>query len=1486
MKRIETLSFILLSIIFRSVVFGQPACHFEHYGSEEGLSQQTITNILQDQKGFMWFATWDGLCKFDGYEFKTYKTQPGDEYFMKNNRIDYLHEDKYGYIWIQSYDNEAHCFDPRTEKFTGVTQTIKQKNNLSFVTSEIMPMPSGKVWLLSRSTGCICIDSVQGKPYTATTVIYNAEKGNLKGKCVFSVIEDMQDNSWILSDNGLVMIPSGSQEPMISFAEKETGKKSGKQSFYCALELKNEIWFGSDEGRIWIYNKGNGQFNLFEIEKLARIVDIKILSDNKILILTREAGLAVYDMASGTVEYFNIQNLPLSGKGIIYSGFTDKSRNVWLQTDCPGVVKFNYETKHFNYFNVSAEDVNASVFAPNYFIFEDNADRLWVHPRGGGFSLYDPLNDTLLPFFNSASSQDWRFSNMLHSAYCDRQGNLWICTRSHGLEKIIFDNDYFKTMPVNPDLRSGITNDIRCVFEDSDNYLWVSTKDGYLRIYDSNRVFCGHLCENGTIGSGKPFEGVAYCMIEDKHGVLWIGTKGQGLFKAEKNTSGNMLSYRLTQYVTNPKDIYSLSDNSIYSVFEDKKGRIWLGSYGGGLNLAEISEDGKIRFINHRNNLKNYPIETGYRIRFMNDDNYGNLYIGTTVGMIVFASDFRSPESIVYKYYSRQPKDAESLSNNDVHCIFTTKKGDTYLATFGGGINKVTERDANGFPVKFRSYMMKNGLPSDVTLAILEDENEDLWISTENSLSKFDPKAESFETFGEIKRLIKNSSFSEASACLLSSGEIIFGYSKGLFSFFPKKIIKNTYVPYIALTDFQLFNKEVPIGNNSPLKREIDDMESLVLTHKQNFLSIEYAALDYVDPGNILYAYKLEGVDNDWIYAQRQRIANYTNLPKGKYVFCVKSTNSDGIWVDNERRLPIEILPSFWETPLAYLIYFFLLIGLIALSVYILFTIYRLKDNVKLEKKLAEMKLRFFTDISHEIRTPLTMITAPIEFMIQDKETPSGIKQQLKTISQNTNRLLRLVNQILDFRKIQHLKLKVQETELSPFIAEICENFQEIADEQNIQFLFKDEAPGERIWIDKDCVEKIVFNLLSNAFKFTPSGKSIEVIVSKEDNCVSVQVKDEGKGIVKEKQKTLFTRFDSFNEDKSKPSTGIGLSMVKDLSDKHHAKITAESETGKGSCFKVTFLKGFSHFDKNVDIIADSVNEGSIGNNNLVNISKNGPEQEVIHPASDQLANNEENALKRSSVLVVEDDDDLRNFLKTILNADYIVYEAVDGQDGYEKALKMLPEFIVSDIMMPNIDGIELLQKIKNNINTSHIPVVLLTAKTSIENKLEGLSFGADDYIVKPFSVPYFRARIANLLEQRRKLQQLYCSNLLSTSFTPSDPQITPQDESFMEKVIREIEAGMDNSESSIDDIVSAVGTSRTVFFKKIKSITGMAPVEFVRDLKIKRGAQLLATGQFSVKEASFMVGITDSKYFSKCFKKKYGINPAEYKIKALGMES
>lgn len=1461
MKTHKTILFLFI-FIFPLKLLSQPSCHFEHYSTENGLPQYTIMDILQDRKGFMWFATWDGFSKYDGHSFKNYKVQSGDTYYMRSNRIEQMREDAYGNIWLLSYDKEAHRFNPANESFKGVGSIPEYKNKL-FQISKLEAKPSGKVWLLSEKEGCICImDSL------FNSQIYNIDNNRIKGNIVYNIFEDSDENSWLLTNNGISFIKKGEIEPISYFFDNN--KAEGAQSFYSAIETGDIIWFGSNNGRIWKYTKSSSKFDLHEIPSKSELTEFMKVSENELFLSTSNDGFFLFDINTKDLTHYNSSTNPELKSNKVHMLFFDSLEQLWFETDELGIYKFDKKKRTINYYFVKTEDVAISVFPPVAKIIEDIYSEIWVHPRGGGFSYYDKEKDNLVPFYNDESKTDWKFSNILHAVYSDKQGNLWLSTRSHGLEKAIFDGNYFKTLRINPEIKVSIANEVRAVFQDDEHNIWIATKNRQLTIYDENYNRIGNFSNDGTIRAKQLFPGAIYSMMQDEAGNIWIGTKGAGLFKVRK--SDRQGKYHVEQFRKNPNDIFSLSEDVIYSIYQDSKKNIWIGTYGGGLNLVKTTEKGETVFINHRNNLKNYPIETGYRIRFISENKYGNVAVGTTSGLIMFSSEFAQPDDINYYYYTREPGEKASLANNDIHGIHTSKKGDTYLATFGGGLNKISAYDEKGFPTAFRAYTVQDGLPADVCLAVLEDDEQGyLWVSMENNLSKFNPEKEVFETFADIKRIMSVSNFSEASAYRLKNNELIFGFSNGILHFDPEDIKNNQFKSQIVLSDFRIFNQSVSIADeNSPLNKNIDDVENLTLTHKQNFFSIEYAALDFASPDNILYAYKLDGFDQDWVYAQKQRIANYTNIPKGEYVFRVKSTNSEGAWIDNERSLPIKVLPSFWETPWAYMLYLVLIFALFYIALKILFSFYQLKQNVEIEKQLSEMKLRFFTDISHEIRTPLTMISAPINYLIEEEDTPVKVKKQLNLISQNTNRLLRLVNQILDFRKVQQFHLKIQETDLGIVAESICHNFDELAKENNIDFKFINQAKGEKIWVDRDCLEKIIMNLLSNAFKYTAKGELIQLSVFGNEKFLSVEVKDKGKGISKEKQKSLFTRFASFNEDKSKPSTGIGLFIVKDLINKHNGKIDLESELGKGSTFTVSFQKGLNHFnDSDVEIVATNAESGNIGTE-ILSGSENISEEK-----------NEETLDNRKTILIVEDDQDLRGFIKTILEKEHKIIEASDGIEGLEQVEKHQPDFIVSDIMMPHMDGIEFLQKLRENINTSHIPIILLTAKATIESKLEGLEYGADDYITKPFSVPYFRARINNLLERRKHLQEVYLAHLTSNSALKFEPQafvITSHDETLMKEVIKIIEENMDNSDFSVEDLSTSVGMSRSVFFNKIKSLTGFAPLEFIRDIKMKRAAQLLSSGEFMVKEVSFMIGISDTKYFGKCFKTKYGMTPQEYK--------
>ncbi|WP_373826866.1 response regulator, partial [Bacteroides heparinolyticus] len=617
-----------------------------------------------------------------------------------------------------------------------------------------------------------------------------------------------------------------------------------------------------------------------------------------------------------------------------------------------------------------------------------------------------------------------------------------------------------------------------------------------------------------------------------------------------------------------------------------------------------------------------------------------------------------------------------------------------------------------------------------------------------------------------------------------------------------------------------------------------------------------------------------------------------TNLPKGDYVFKVRSTNADGVWVDNIRTLDIEVLPSFWETSFAYALYVLLVLLIIITAVYILFTIYRLKHRVDMERQMADMKLRFFTDISHELRTPLTLISGPVEHVLANTTLPDDAREQLLVVERNTNRMLRLINQILDFRKIQNRKMKmqVQRVNVVAFTRKIMESFDAMAEERRIDFLFETEKEELYLWVDVDKYEKIVFNLLSNAFKYTPDGKMITVFVREEEKSVSVGVEDQGIGIAENKKKSIFLRFENlvdrglFNQS----STGIGLSLVKELVEMHKAVISVDSKLGEGSCFKVDFLKGKEHYDDGVEFLQDDAAArvemaGQVMDADEA-VHSHTAEQEELQEQED-----EEAAVDKETMLLVEDNSELRLFLRTVFASEYRVVEAVDGVQGMSKALKFLPDIIISDVMMPEKDGISMTRDLRADMTTSHIPIVLLTAKTSMESKVEGLEFGADDYITKPFSATYLKARVKNLLIQRRKLQELYRADLISSGTAASSltaegaeeqkaPELSPNDRKFMDKLRELMEKNMDNGDLVVDDLVQELAVSRSVFFKKLKTLTGLAPIEFIKEMRINRAVQLIETGEYTMTQISYMVGINDPRYFSKCFKQKMGMTPTEYR--------
>lgn len=1460
--------FLILCVISTGFCFGQLPHTFTQYTSEDGLSQNTIMSILQDDKGVMWFATWDGLYKFDGYTFNNYKAHPGDSIGLSNNRLDNIKEDRYGYIWVQSYNHQVYRFNPQLERF----QAIPYDNYLSL---DMYVLPCGDVWIITVQNELIHI-STHPETHEMKAIDFFKSHQISYSEPIKSIFQDSRENQWILTENGLYRLSrNGNEEKLSSYFVAPPEKD--KQPFYDALENNHTIYFTSKQGCVYEYNPDTGQFVRQEFPTGSSIKTIRQLKKDKLFIGTASDGFFVYEQSSGNHRHYNTRNYPSLKDNQIKAAYIDTNGEAWIRLNTKGVTHFNPENEQFDHFILQdkyGKDIVDS--RPEMYIYEDVNGSLWVHPSGGGLAWYDRKNNRIRPFYNPALQSGWSADNKVTNVFTDKQGNLWLGSYGNGLEKISFNTNHFHLLTAAPDDTEFPGSNVRAVYQDRNGYIWTGNKDKIIRVYDSQWHYVGNLTSAGTI---SPYStdrlGIGYSIIQDHEGTIWIGTKGNGLFAAKPQ--GKPLTYHLVQYSADANDVYSLSGNEIYSLHEDRQQRIWIATFEGGINYLERGTDKEaVRFINYRNRLKNYPISQCYRTRFITSDTKGNIWIGSATGLLMCKGNFKEPEEIEFQRYCRISGNANSLSNNDVHNIYFTRKGEMYVATFGGGLNKLLSLE--GAEARFQAYTMKNGLPSDVLLSIEEDPHGNLWCATEKELCKFIPSTDKIINYPS-RAFPLRISFNEGAALRTESDYLLFNTVKGVLYFFPDSIHTSTYVPPIIFTRLQQAEKTVTPEEGGILTTHIDDTNLLTLPHDKNGFSIQFAALDMKYPGNISYSYKLEGFENNWNNIGNQRTATYTNLPKGHYTLKVRSTNSDGIWVENTRTLDINILPSFWETPWAYSLYVLFILLVIFTATYILFTIFRLKHKVSVEQEISDIKLRFFTNISHELRTPLTLIAGPVEQVLQHGKLNDEEREQLVLVERNTNRMLRLVNQILDFRKIQNkkMKMRVQQIDLIPFIRHIMESFNSLADEHQIDFSMDTEVASLKIWADSDKLEKILFNLLSNAFKYTPQGKQIKVMVQEEEKDVILAVEDQGIGIAENKQKSLFVRFENLVDKNlfNQASTGIGLSLVKELIDMHHGSISIRSKLGEGSCFSIRLQKGKEHFDETVEfILSDYV------------VSDTSPAYTGNQFSS--LTGNEEENLnsEKETILIVEDNQELRFFIRTIFAQYFNVIEAENGNTGLEKSKLYMPDIIISDVMMPEKDGIEMVRELREEMTTSHIPIVMLTAKSTIESKIEGMKLGADDYITKPFSAAYLKARIFNLLEQRKKLQALYCASLLPASTEQplagkketTTPALSPNDQRFMDKVMETIEKHLDNGDLTVEDIAGEVNMSRSVFFKKLKTLTGLSPVEFLKEIRMKRAAQLIETEEYNMAQIAYMVGLNDSHYFSKCFKQQYGMTPTEYK--------
>ncbi len=1398
-----------------------------HYSLKDGLSQRNIHNFVQDDNGYIWMSTRNGLEQFDGFTFRNFKTYPGDSIRIPNHRFLRIEKSTRNNIWCLTYDNHCYLFNISKTQFEDPFSYNKSYTNSA---QKIYPLKDGITWIVDTQNKLYRIDENKF-PMGESIVLHHTINNRQTINNVYDIVQDTDGDEWILTNAGCLIV----------------GDKSINTSIPFSFMAENDgtIYLATSEGLFARYEKGTHKMYPYPSLQITNsIVAMKALADGRIALLEENSLILYYP----TEERFEYHSLPIAVSNLVYQ---DSSKNIWLVGTSENILLLRNNGDKIEMLTCPRAQKKSEPV-----IHEDDYGTVWIKPQWGELCYYNTLLHRLEQAFIYKDGIRENVSIRPLNYLVDHHQNIWytdgeIC----GYISFAENNLHY--------LKNSYQTAVRALMEDGKKRLWVGwqrnsqNKTGYLCIYDSLGQWTANVSMTGKIihDSAIPFNANVYCLYEDKQHNIWIGTKGLGLYLLRPKGDGH---YTLSHYLPNKNNPYSLSSENIYSILQDSAGRIWIGTFGGGINIVEeLPVDRMVKFFNSRNTLKNLPKHNCDKIRCLLQAKDGTLFIGTTDGLLSCNPNLRKLETI--QFYRDICEDrSSSLSNNDVLDITEAQDGRLWITTLNGGINLLNASNRQLGRLEFIHYNKKNSDVSDYSLSTIEDKSGNLWIVSEKKLSKFDSDMNLLEEYDNRIQYL------EGNPTLNGSDRIAFCSKFGAVIINSAINKDGSFIPPISFSSLEiyingeLYKKVIPHQNGH-----------LSLEAEQRNFTVKFTALDYTNPHNIKYAYRIPQLNEQWIELGTTHSVNIANLPAGNYEFQVRSTNAEGIWAENNTSLYIEIAPYFSETIWAKLLYAIIGICILLLTIYIVTRITGLQRKLDMEKYITELKLRFFTDISHELRTPLTLITGPIDEVLVNEKLSSEGKENMLSAKRNTERMLRLVNQILDFRKIQNNKMKVliEQVDIVPIIRRVYDSFHTIADKHNINFLL--ECPAELfiMYTDVDKLEKILFNLISNAFKYTPDGKNILLSFSFKKSKLLFQIKDEGYGISPQKLKTLFNRFEAHNTANPSNSTGIGLFLVKGLLELLHGTIEVASKVGEGTTFFVHLPGNYEAYksDKNVEFILNDIIDDELS----LDIESN--KQEAI-----------EN--KKSQILIIEDNDELRHFVKNIMSNDFVVLEAENGKIGWDTTLKEMPDIVISDIMMPEMNGVEYLKLVKENNQTCHIPIILLSAKSSLEEQIQGLRYGADDYITKPFSSSYLKSKVEALLRRRNTLYNYYISKREKQKSSLSDTpeimlQITDFDADFLNKVMHYIEENIQNSDLKIENIADFFCMSRSVFYRKLKSLMGVSPVDLIKNIRIKRSMQLLKETEYTVSEIAYLSGFATPQYFNRVFKETVKCTPSEFRM-------
>jgi signal transduction histidine kinase/ligand-binding sensor domain-containing protein/DNA-binding response OmpR family regulator len=1126
----------------------------------------------------------------------------------------------------------------------------------------------------------------------------------------------------------------------------------------------------------------------------------------------------------------------------------DSEGDVWMYNDRNyGCFRFDPARKTITDYNTTSRvPLNSNIVRK---IVEDDRHQIWIATDHGGVNLFNKKTGEITYLLHDEEDNRTLSQNNINSMYRDKDGIIWLGTYRHGVSYYHENIFRFQLYTHNRSDASSLPfPEVNSVAEDKKGNLWIGTNGGGLLYFDrKNNTFKQY--RNSPSDPNSLSNNVIVSLLVDHEGVLWIGTYYGGLNRFDGK--------KFTHFKHDPSNPKSIGDDNIWEIVEDSNHNLWMGTLKGGVTVYNRQKN---EFFHYRSGDVN-SIHTMY-VPSLIEDSMGNMWIGTGYGL-----ELLQKESGRFVHYLNDPHNPGSISNNSILAILEDSRGMIWLGTHGG-LN-LYDKATNSF----RSFQEKDGLQHNFIHTLVEDNDHNIWMSTPVGLTKLVIGQEkgkptfSFRNFDQ-KDGLQPGAFHENAVLKCASGELVFGGSGGFNIFQPSQLTTNHSKPKVIFTDFQIFNKSVKIGekinNNLVLPEAISRVENIELKPANNVFSIEFAALNFFHSEKTQYKYKMEGFSKEWLTTStNERKVTFTNLDPGQYVFKVLASNSDGVWSSVPATLQIAVLPPFWKSGLAFFLYALFIIGGLLFVRWIIITRERMNNKIKYERIEAQrmhdldmMKIRFFTNISHEFRTPLTLILAPVEKMLKQTQDTESTKQ-FQLIHRNARRLLNLVNQLLDFRKMegQEIQLNPSEGDIVLYIKELVYSFSDLSEKKNINLGFQSTIEELQTFFDQDKVEKIIFNLLSNAFKFTPENGQVRVMLDRVEqegrHYLEIKVKDTGIGIPPDKLERIFERF--YQNDL--PSTivnqgsGIGLSITQEFVKVHGGSIEVESDAGKGSCFRVLLPVS--------PLSSQSVEEGRF-------LEDDEKLEEILEGGADH----------KPVVLLVEDNEDFRFYLKDNLKLNYHIIEAPNGKVGLEKALSAIPDLIVSDVMMPEMDGIELCRRVKNDGHTSHIPVILLTARTAEDQKMEGFGSGANDYITKPFNFEILMARIRNLISERQAIQKHF-PKLLDVKV--SDIQVTTHDEKLIKSSIEIVEQNLTNKDFSVEELSRLLGMSRVLLYKKLLALTGKTPIEFIRTIRMQRAAQLLEKSQYTISEIAYQVGINNPKYFAKYFKDEYNMLPSNY---------